>query len=306
MTSRIFHSLLCVSWLAGTVGHTETINWYSVAATNLTSSGTPMTAAFSFELGVFKDGFEPNVDNTTQWAAHWVPAQRTAYNESLRRFDNQFTVSNNMVPFAKDTDAYIWGFQGGVASSEWILFRYDLWTWPAPTGNPPNPNGLYWNAAEATAVLGAIGTIDAEGHPVLMQSAAVANAASPGTTWQQWQTAELAGEPHNGPNDDPDHDGAPNLLEFVFGTPPRQAGSPPRTSVTRVNGHLQITIPRRIDHPAELTVEVSSDLATWNAGSAFTEEISNSPAAWVVRDRSPLDAAHPRRFMRFKAEVTTP
>lgn len=68
--------------------------------------------------------------------------------------------------------------------------------------------------------------------------------------------------------------------------------------------HLQITIPRRSDHPATLVVEVSADLTNWDAGPAFTEELSNSPAAWVVRDRTPLDPAHPKRFMRLQAELS--
>ncbi|MCX6865824.1 MAG: hypothetical protein NTV46_06305 [Verrucomicrobia bacterium] len=306
MTARPRWILLVISWWVGAACHAEQIYWYSVGpASNLTSSGAAMTAGFSFELGVFKDGFVPGSANTADWAAKWVPAQRSTYNPDpeLQRFDNQFTVTvaNYITPFTQDPAAYVWGFQGGVASSEWILFRHD-WTWPAPVGIPPNPNGLFWNAAHATAVLG---TIYESGSPFLMQSAAVTNAASPPTTWQQWQTAELAGVA-SGPYDDPDHDGTNNLLEFVFGTPPKQAGAPPQTPVTLVNGHVQITIPRRIDHPAVLTVEVSSDLTKWDAGEMFTEAISNSPAALVVRDKTPLGPAHPRRFMRLKAELPTP
>lgn len=305
MKARPRWILLGVSWWVGAACHAEQIYWYSVGPiSNLTSGGAAMTAGFSFELGVFKDGFVPGSANTADWAAKWVPAQRSTYNQALQRFDNQFTVTvaNHVAPFTQDPAAYVWGFQGGVASCEWILFRKDDWTWPAPVGSPPNPNGLSWNAAHATAVLG---TIHASGSPFLMQSAAVTNAASPPTTWQQWQAVELAGVA-NGPNDDPDHDGTNNLLEFVFGTPPKQAGAPPQTPVTRVNGHLQITIPRRIDHPVVLTVEVSSDLTHWDAGEMFTEAISNSPAALVVRDKTSLSPANPRRFMRLKSELPAP
>jgi len=130
------------------------------------------------------------------------------------------------------------------------------------------------------------------------------------TTWEQWQLTELAGEALNGPNDDPDHDGTPNLLEYVFGTSPLQAGAPTATPVEIVTlagqRFLQITIPRRIDHPAALTVEVSSDLTTWDAGPMFTEVVSDTPAALVVRDLTPLGTGTPQRFMRLQAELSTP
>lgn len=295
--------LLACCLLAVTPSRAELVNWYSVKATNLTSSGAPMGADFNFELGVFKNGFVPTADNATQWAANWAPAQRATYNATLRRFDAQYNVSQNNAPFVIGADAYVWGFRGGTASSEWILFRNETWAWPAPVGMPPNPNGLYWNAADATAVLG---NVNESGSPCLMQSATVTGAASPATTWTQWQASELAGTALNGPNDDPDHDGTPNQLEFVFGTPPVEAGPPPQTPVTLVDGHLQINIPRRIDHSATLVVEVSSDLTHWDSGPAYTEEISNTPSALVVRDRTPIDATHPRRFMRLKTMVAAP
>jgi len=130
------------------------------------------------------------------------------------------------------------------------------------------------------------------------------------TTWTQWQAVELAGETLNGPNDDPDGDGTPNLIEYIFGTPPRQAGAPTvmPVEIVTVAGQqfLQITIPRRTDRPATLTVQVSSDLTKWEEGPAFTEVISNTSAALVVRDLTPLGAGTPRRFMRLRAELPAP
>ena len=130
------------------------------------------------------------------------------------------------------------------------------------------------------------------------------------TPWSQWQATEFAGEPLNGPLDDPDHDGTPNLLEFAFGTPPRAVGAPTATPVeiVTITGQrfLQMTIPRRNDHPATLNVMVSSDLINWDAGPAFTVEVSNTPAALVVRDLTPLSPGVPQRFMRLKAELPAP
>ena len=299
MERTILRLLCVVSWLAGLASHAETIKWFSpAAATNLTGTGVPMSAAFNFELGVFSGTFVPTASNVAQWSANWVPAQRVSYNGPNKRFDGQFTVVNNTAPFTVGKAAYVWGFQTGAAASEWILFRNSDWTWPAP--NPMNPFGVDWDATTATAL---IGTVDASGSPFLMKSAAM-------TTWQQWRDSELVGEPLNSPNDDPDQDGRTNLLEFVFGTPPRQAGAAPATSVEIVTSNSQqfqqITLPRRMDHLATLTVQVSPDLTSWASGPAATSVISNTPAALVTRDLTPLGSGAPKRFVRLKAELTLP
>ncbi|MEI7910134.1 MAG: hypothetical protein WCK77_10895 [Verrucomicrobiota bacterium] len=309
MRSRICGLLGCIAALAGADAVAQSIQWNSTrGATNRTSAGGTMTSGFSFELGIFKNGFVPSPANRALWAANWVAAQRVAYDAGPnQQFAAQWNVIDNLAPFSQGTAAYVWGFQGGVNSSEWLLFRKSDWTWPAasPSGPPPFP--LTWLAASATAVLG---TINASGSPVLMQSAAVTDAASPATTWLQWQASELAGVALNGPSDDPDHDGTSNLLEFVFGTPPTQAGAPPATpvAVVMVAGQrfLQMTVPRRVDHPATLTVQVTSNLANWSSGPAATVVVTDSPAALVVRDLTPLGGAAPQRFMRLKAELATP
>lgn len=274
------------------------VYWYSVSAANLDSAGAAMSGGFSFELGVFQGDFVPCAANRDQWAANWVPAQRVAYHATDQRFTGGFTVTANPPPFTVGKAAYVWGFIGGTASSEWILFRAPDWTWPQP--DPLNPVPLFWNAADATPVAG---TIHAAGTPFLMQSAAVTDAASPPTTWDQWRAAELAGEPLDGPNDDPDRDGTDNLLEFVFGTPPTRAGPPPQMPVALAGGFLQVTIPRRIDHPALLTVETSPDLTAWAAGPGATVVVADGPAALVVRDLTPLGPGVPRRFMRLRADL---
>jgi hypothetical protein len=128
--------------------------------------------------------------------------------------------------------------------------------------------------------------------------------------WQEWQAAELAGEVLNGPNDDPDQDGTSNLLEFVFGTPPLQAGAPTATPVeiVTVSGQrfLQMTIPRIESHQAILRVQVSSDLMTWDQGPAVTEVVSSTPTEMVVRRVMPLGAGESKFFMRLSAEVPAP
>jgi hypothetical protein len=130
-----------------------------------------------------------------------------------------------------------------------------------------------------------------------MKSAAV-------VTWQQWQASVLDGEALDGPDEDPDMDGTPNLLEFVFNTDPQEAGAPVATPVELQSGHAVITIPRVIGHRAQCTVEVSGNLVDWLSGPAHTEVMQNDQAALIVRDLTPLSPANPKRFIRLK--VTLP
>jgi len=255
-----------------------------------------MDADYRFELGVFTGTFVPNDTNKTSWAAHWNVMQRKAYDAAEKRYDGEFTPEDNDSPFIEGKAVYVWGFRGDAAAGEWILFRANDWTFP----NAFAPLNYQWFAKNATCV---IGSINLTGTPFLMQSAAVTNAAPPTTTWVQWQATNLANEPLNGANDDPDKDSVSNLLEFVSGTSPKSAGGPPQMPIAMVGGFLQITIPRRIDHKATLVVEVSSDLTTWNSGTNETEVVSNGLMTLIVRDKTPFAPPLIRRFMRLRASL---
>ena len=291
----------CLLWvLLGTSASANSSNWVSALnRTNLTSTGLEMDSRFRFELGVFINGFIPTSANTSQWAANWRSPQRVRYNPNtgVRQFNSEFLVEDNNVPFSIGSAAYVWGFRGDPAAGEWILFRAASWNFPeADPPVPPPP--IEWFAKNATAVLG---SIQSSGSPWLMKSAAVTNAAPPKTTWAQWQAANLTSEPLDEPGDDPDGDGTSNLLEFVFGTPPLTPGNPPVTPVSLSSGHAVISIPRRIDHVANLIVEVSGDLINWSSGPLHTEVISDGVSTLVVRDLTPLDASNPKRFIRLRA-----
>ncbi len=297
---KLFKMVLAISSIA-MPAHAETIRWFSVAeSANLSSTGGAMDGEFSFELGVFKNNFMPTAVNTAEWAGNWVAAQRVLYSRPNQRFDGQFTVTNNTAPFTVGKAAYVWGFRGGIESSDWILFRAPNWTWPAP--NAMNPFGLDWDAAHATAIVGAV---NPAGNPFLAKASSI-EAASPATTWLQWREDQLAGLAA-GPMDDPDHDGVSNILEYVFGTPPSQPNARPSISqqLTAVASQrfLEFSLARRIDHPAQLTVEVSSDLTNWSSGPSATQVITDTPTALIVRDLMPVGPDAPARFMRVKAEV---
>jgi hypothetical protein len=263
---------------------------------NLISGGLPMDGKFRFEIGVFAGSFVPTTSNKDQWAANWRPAARTIYQTGTSRYASNLVVSSNASPFTAGKTSYVWGFRGGAADGEWILFRDPTWTWPNASGF----EYLEWFAQSATPV---IGQINSSGSPFLMKSAAVTSAAPPTTTWTQWKTENIPVGTSDGANDDPDLDGTPNLMEFVFGTDPVQSNKPTATPAALVSGHMEITIPRRVDHPATLVVEVSGDLVNWFSGAGHTQTVSDGVLSLVVRDLTAIDASNPRRFMRLRASI---
>jgi hypothetical protein len=259
------------------------IQWFCGSQTvNLSSDGLPMDGGFRFELGVFAAGFTPTAANTAQWSMNWTAAQRVVYNSTNKVFTGQYTVTSNAAPFTQGANAYVWGF-GGRAGNEWILFRAPSWTWPVP--DPMNPAALSWNAKDATQIV--VGSIHLSGNPFLMQSAAVVNSVPPSSTYAQWRNEELSGVALNGPEDDADGDGIKNVLEFVFGTRPKVADSlPPVVNAvvgTGVDRAMQLSIPRRLDRSASLSIDYSPDLVSWASAMVGATVVSNGADAWVLR-----------------------
>ncbi|MEO5915834.1 MAG: hypothetical protein ABIS50_16480 [Luteolibacter sp.] len=296
--SRLWkYLLIVVPWLAIAV-HAETINWYCTSnKVNQTSAGLNMGATFDFQLGVFSGGFIPTTGNMNLWTTYWVSAQSGSYNPGSKSFSSTFTLAGNTTPFTIGAKAYVWGRSTASTSDEWILFRKSDWTWPNASSDPAN--FYLWNAASADQVI--LGTINSTGTPFLMKSEAV-------SSYAQWRDSQLAGEMLIAPNDDPDHDGSPNLLEFIFGTSPTQSGAPTLTptSFVDVSGqiYLQISIPRLRNRLATVSVEVSSNLVNWNSGNSYTVELSNTPEVIVVRDLVPSGPGLPKRFMRARAVLS--
>lgn len=282
------------------------IFWRSdISAVNKTSDGQFMDHGFRFELGVFAGSFVPTPANTASWAANWHAADSTVYDDSEQRFVKSFDVVDNTTPFTAGKAAYVWGFRGGPESDEWILFRAASWNWPNSATFPPG--FVNWEAKNATPIVGTIHTL---GSPFLMKSVAVSGAMPPSTSWVQWQEQFLNGEILNGPDDDPDQDGVPNLLEFAMGGRPQQPGAMPVMPVDWVNvlgsDYLRITVPRRKDHLVDFAVQVSSDLVDWNEGPEHVQVLGDGVDALTVRDLTPLSPSLPRRFMRVKTELPNP
>lgn len=144
--SFIARRLLCAAVLTAPLHAQEAgvqIAWASDAfATNLmadgsiTFGGAPMT--IHFELGTFKQGFDPTTSPVSEWAGNWIVLQGTMYDPVENQVIQTATLPDNSSPFFEDSPAFIWGFTTKDASSgtaEWIVLSADNWKWPSTT-NP--------------------------------------------------------------------------------------------------------------------------------------------------------------------------
>lgn len=280
------------------------IEWFSDKATHLDSTGNPMTSDFQFQLGVFSDDFQPTASNVADWLAHWNVADATHYVAGSQRFGSSYQADDNEAPFLVGAPTWIMGTRQTATGTEKILLRRTTWSWPVATDPtfPTGPTGLQWRVnGTADGLVVVLGSVNPGGSPFLMQTASV-------RSYGQWRELVLANNPLGGPGDDPDGDGISNLLEFVSDSTPLASNAPFTTvlSTIEVEGkhYLQLSIPRRRTHLANLSVQASSDLETWQEGPTFTEVVADDPFEWVVRDKTPLSSVlGGRRFMRLKAAL---
>jgi hypothetical protein len=106
----------------------------------------------------------------------------------------------------------------------------------------------------------------------------------------------------------PSGDGIPNLIKYAVGLDPMTpTTSSAFLSVSIVEAddqkYLAMTVTRSAEAPdINYTVEVSSDLFTWNSGAPFTVALADTPTQLVVRDNTPVPSA-PARFMRFRVST---
>jgi protocatechuate 3,4-dioxygenase beta subunit len=155
-------SLAVFSWAAFSKSYSNTINWGSqFGSVNRQSDGTsPLTAAFTIQMGKFTTGFTPDESNVNLWAANWFvfdAAEGSEYNPAVGYFSSKKDLVNNTV-FQAGDQAYVWIYddQAAEPGSEWLLYTNYDWTFPvAPAGQIVTP--LSWRVSNATtAVFGAI------------------------------------------------------------------------------------------------------------------------------------------------------
>lgn len=127
--------------------------------------------------------------------------------------------------------------------------------------------------------------------------------------WADWVAAHFtSGEQGNvqiaGPAADPDGDGAPNLLEYHQDRNPRIYDGA-ATEIEITDAYLVLTYERRRGlNPGIFSVEVSTNLTTWQSGPAQTatvEILSLDSRLELVRERSLVPVASiPKQFLRLR------
>jgi hypothetical protein len=292
---------------AASDAHAERIRWGSVPnQEHLTSTGQPLDASWQFELGTFARGFEPTQQNTAEWAAHWIPIQRTRYNPTTRWFTALTTVTGLETGIAAGDPMFVWGFGNVANRSEWILFRSESWRWPKP--NPSNPVPRVWSARNAERVV--LGSVQNTASKLQLVFSDVQAGSPPKTSWSQWREAELTGKGPDGPMDDINQDGIPNVVDFILGRSSSQTVQPPKEAwlmpVIRESGgakHLEIRVPRHPERPVQWDVVVSDDLAGWKSAEGEIEIRADGPDAFVIRDRRQVLESGNYRFLRIQPRL---
>ena len=123
---------------------------------------------------------------------------------------------------------------------------------------------------------------------------------------QFFSSGQLADPTVSGPSANPAHDGMVNLLKYAFGLDPTLTNATAGLPVAgQSGGALTLSYIRRHD-VADLTytVEVSSDLVTWQSGPDCTQELSVTPIdaqrdQVVAADLTPVSGTG-RHFIRLK------
>lgn len=102
-----------------------------------------------------------------------------------------------------------------------------------------------------------------------------------GGGFDQWRTehfteSELADPNISGPSAAPAGDGVSNLLKYAFGLLPKEPADPSLLPQSHIEAdHLHLTYSQlKAAMDVDLTVEVSSDLLTWESGTAAVETVN--------------------------------
>lgn len=276
--------LILLALSAATVCATP-IHWFSTLNHfNLASDDQPMSAAYRFELGVFRDGFVPTPENRAEWSTYWAPAQRVRYNATYGWYSGYFVVENNEAPFTAGADAWVWGFSGDASGGDWLLFRNPSWKWPK--ADTRNPVARQWTAK--TAIQVASGEVRATG-PRLLKGAPVENLVPPPTQFDQW--LEETGE-------DADAD---SLLRFATG----KSKGPVRLERIAQSGgsdRVKVRVPHLADRPLRrVDLEISEDLVSWHPYNRYARLTENAPTE-IIFELEDWAGEIPQLFFRSRYE----
>lgn len=155
---------------------------------HFSDSTTPISVTeFSFQLGTFKEGFQPTASNTSQWEANFLTGPENDVQTGLQNAVSEWWTYDGYPDYGRSAfetiirpgagpngeivegdQIYIWGYNSkdlsGVA--EWILLTNANWTFPEPTSFgelflPPED----WVRTTDSGTLAIVGSINHPDYP---------------------------------------------------------------------------------------------------------------------------------------------
>lgn len=152
------------------------------------SQGVALDESFTFEMGIFANGFVPTASNLNDWSSNWlvfdaavadngwnVPFQYVAVSADLLPTGESSSPFASAGVFPQNAQAYLWVYNSkSVAfTSEWALVSdfsavgniSNRWIFPSPPiPDQITPEPFTWSFADAdTAIVGALHSGAAEG-----------------------------------------------------------------------------------------------------------------------------------------------
>lgn len=270
----------------------------SFGTANETSQGGILTSEWTFHLGYFQNNFVPTASNTSEWCSRWRTLDVSSYSEFQNRFASVWD-DDGSVPAG--TEGYIWGFNRGSQTPEWILIGASNWTWPLVSANPLDPNsGAEWLVDDANEIV--LGQVNQNGIHMTTASATGLPPLLEGDQWLEFHftAAEQSNLLVSGWDADPDQDGLDNLTEFAFGTNPRTS-NPLNVFESFAGGFFEFSIQKAQKVAVTYEGEVSSNLISWQSGEAEVILLEESATSLTYRDLQPLSSGP--RFGRVRVSL---
>lgn len=259
---------------------------------NVDSRSRSWTDAFSMTLGVFRQGFTPDLSNREQWAENWLELSHATYDSSESRFAGAVDLSVAL-PAGFSSEVYFWAKNGDDLNEgpEWLLLSHVDWKWPA--SSPASTPAVTWVAGGGTVAT--VGMLNVDGNHLVSS-----NVAPVPVGLVEWLQSYFPDEPEKWlPDEDPDGDGISNRMEYFLGSLPNDASSIVSPEIRRVSGETYLTLSRNPRAETSFAVEASVDLKKW---------LETKPE--VLRDQPNLievkfsgDQSPSFQYFRFKLEA---
>lgn len=189
----LVHTLTALCFL-GSNAKASIIFWGNLFNDNLyTSSGNPLDASFTFEIGMFDTtgGWAPTSANLSEWLGRWMVFDRRDENNGWLPGDQFFEgdvdhtvtggssspAANATHVFPEGAQAYLWVYdtQDFVQGAEWALLadfnkgsNIFPGAWEFPDPSLPNSEGFDWQVRDLdTAIFGGVNNVQGAGQYVV-------------------------------------------------------------------------------------------------------------------------------------------